>query len=634
MQPPVVNSNSVSNSVNLSPQPAQGVQDLQSRIDSDEIEIDLRKYVSTVTARWRLVLTSIVIAALLGGLFSQTLPAPYEAVATIAIVKTATQVQFDDKFKTVTQDPASTTTADTRRATFVGLVENAQLASSVIKRLDQQLVGDDRDPAKLLDKVKAVLGGRGDLILIQVRNRDANMAATIATAWAQEYERYVNGLYAGAPAEYSTSVSSEYQRAVTDFGKAQTALEQYIANSQINTLHRSISETAQLLDTLQIGRQNALTLVISEQLKVNSQIIAAYLGAQSANRLVAFEKEQEGRRNLVKAYMDAKNNAEVSVFSEQVQADLELLHALNLTQVRVQQLLGDATAMRDQVRQGGDAAAQSNSLALSLLKTQAFAFTVPISGNVQLSLQSQPAAASTAEGQVADLNALVSSLTEREKAIVEQIKQVSNRLLTGAGYRYDVNSSDTSKVTDAISTTYSQLFDVGPVGKLSEAVPITNPLTLAAQQKAGEILRFRSDSLSVNTLADDGSSDDAIKRLQKRLTDAEAQLENAQSTYDQLRRDRDLKRDTADTLARKQAEVNLASAVSGSEVRMASPALPPERRVVGLGTTIGIAALVGLLLGIGLCFIAQALIGDDPKKVPGQGSFGRLARWVLLPQPA
>ena len=269
--------------------------------DSDEIEIDLRKYVTIVTSRWRLVLTSLVIAAILGGLYSQLVPSPYEAIATIAIVKTATQVQFDDKFKTVTQDATNTTTADARRATFVGLVENATIAGSVVKKLDQQLSADEHNPARLLDSVNAALGGRGDLILIKVRDRDPNKAASIATSWAQEYERYVNSLYAGAPAEYSTSVASEYQRAVADFGKAQTAFEQYISNSKINTLQRSISETAQLLDTLQLGKQNALTLIISEQLKVNSQIISAYLGAQSANRLVAFEKEQEGRREIGRA---------------------------------------------------------------------------------------------------------------------------------------------------------------------------------------------------------------------------------------------------------------------------------------------------------------------------------------------
>ena len=599
--------------------------------DSDEIEIDLRKYVTIVTSRWRLVLTSLVIAAILGGLYSQLVPSPYEAVATIAIVKTATQVQFDDKFKTVTQDATNTTTADARRATFVGLVENATIAGSVVKKLDQQLSADEHNPARLLDSVNAALGGRGDLILIKVRDRDPNKAASIATSWAQEYERYVNSLYAGAPAEYSTSVASEYQRAVADFGKAQTAFEQYISNSKINTLQRSISETAQLLDTLQLGKQNALTLIISEQLKVNSQIISAYLGAQSANRLVAFEKEQEGRRDLVKAYMDAKNSAQVKVFSEQVQADLELLHSLSEAQARVRQLIGDAMAMREQVRQGGDAAAQSNSVALSLLKMQAFAFTVPISGNVQVSIQNQ-ATSVTADDQVADVSALVTSLTERDKTLAAQIKVVSKRLLTGDEYRFDVSSVDSSKVTEAISSTYSLLFDVGPVGKLSEAVPVTNPLTLAAQQKAGEILRFRSDTLSVSSIADNGLSDESIQRLQKRLTDAEAQLEKEQSTHAQLKRDRDLKRDTADTLARKQAEVNLTSAVAGSEVRMASPALPPERRVTGVLTTVGIASLIGLLLGIVLCFIANAIVGDDANKVPGRGTLGRLARWTLLPR--
>ncbi len=596
----------------------------------DEIEIDLRKYALIVGARWRLLLTCTIIAALLGGLIGLVLPSPYEATATVAIVKTSTQLEFDPRFKTLTQDEIANISADSRRATLLGLVTNGNIASRVIARMESQLSAEERNPAQLLDKVTAATSGRGDLIMIKVRDQNPQKAANIASTWAREYERYVNELFAGAPSEYGESVANQYQRAFEDFTQAQGTLEQFIANSQIDQLARTITETRQLLDALQLGKQTALTLVISEQLKVNSEIIAAYLGAQSANRLIAFEKEQEGRRELIRAYLDAQNNAQVRVFSEQVRADLRALQDLYAAQVRVRRLIGDAKAMRDQVKIGGDSAAQSNSLALSLLKSQAFGLTVPISANLQIQIDGQTAPSTAAE-QTADLDALITALEQRDAALTKEIDALSKRLLTGADYRLDTAQIEGSQIAAVISNTYALLFDVGAIGRLSESVPVTNPLTIAAQARAGEILRFRSEALSIQSLIENGG-DEVIEQLQRRLQGAQAQLEKEQATFDQLRRERDLKRDTVETLARKQAEVTLATAVTGSEVRLASPAIPPERRTAGLLPKVAIAALAGLIIGLVAVFVIHAFFEDAVARIPNRGAFNRVARWVLLPQ--
>jgi capsular polysaccharide biosynthesis protein len=600
---------------------------------SDEIEIDLKKYVTIVTSRWRLVLTSIVIASILGTLINAALPSPYEATSTIAIVRTSTQVEFDPRFRTVTQDELNMTAAnnDARRATLQGLVENGAIASRVVNEVSSVLTDRERDPSVLLNKVDAATGGRGDLILIRVRDADPQKAATIANAWAQQYERYVNALYSGAPVDYSASVDTEFQRALADFNTSQSALEQYIATSPIEQLQSTISQTRQLIDALQVGRQNALTLVISEQLKVNSEIISAYLGAQSANRLVAFEKEQEGRRNLVTAYLDAQNASKVRVFNEQVRADIALLNSLSMARSRMRQMLGDATAMRDQVRAGGEGAAQSNATALSLMKSQAFALNTPITGTVQLQLQMQDnaGAAPSAEVMLADLNAFIDALEARETSLSEQILVVTQRLQTGDGYTLPDAVNENSRIANAISTTYPLLFDVGVIGQLSEGVPVTNPLTTAAQNKASEILNFSIDNLTAGNIAANQQGDAAIDRLQKQLAEAQAGLEKEQSTLNRLTTDRDLKRETTETLARKQAEVALSSAVSGSEVRLASPALPPSARMSGLLPKIAIASLIGLLAGVLLAFVCHYALQERINRIPEKGAFNRMSRWVL-----
>lgn len=593
----------------------------------DEIEIDLKKWMMVIGKRWRLILTSMLIAGLIGTMIGLALPSPYEATATVAIVKTSTQLEFDPRFKTLTQDEIATINAESRRATLLGLVGNGNIASRVAARLESQLLPEERNPAQLLEKVQATTSGRGDLILIKVRDQNPEMAATIANIWAREYERYVNELYAGAPADYGASVAAQYERALNEFNAAQSALEQFIAGSQIEQLSRTISETHQLLDALQVGKQTALTLAISEQLKVNAQIIAAYLGAQSANRLIAFEKEQAGRRELIRAYLDAQNEAQVKVFTEQVRADLEALRDLYAAQARVRRLIGDARAMRDQVAAGGNAAAESNRLALQLLKTQAFGLTVPISTNVQIQLDTSMTLA-TAEAQLEDIDALIRALEGRDVALSNEITDIASRLLSGANYRLDTTQIESS-ITAAISESYPLLFDVGVIGKLGEAVPITNPLTQAAQERAREILQFRSQDLSANVLAQDSQADEVIARLQRRLQTAQSQLEKEQATLDRLTRERDLRRDTVETLARKQAEVTLASAVTGSEVRLASLALPPERRTMGLLPKVAIAVAIGLIVSILAALIIHAFFEDNIARIHPTHALNRVARWVL-----
>jgi capsular polysaccharide biosynthesis protein len=612
--------------------PLTGTSKPSQTVETPEvIEIDLKKYIMIVAGRWRLILTCALIGALLGGFLSYLMPSPYEATSSVAIVKTSTQVEFDPKFKTVTQDevPQLIQSADNRRATLLGLVQNGAIATNVARELETQLTAEERNPARLLDKVKGNTSGRGDLILIGVTDQDPQKASNIANAWAREYERYVNGLYGGAPVEYSASVKAEYDRAQVEAQKAQAALETFISESQIDELERTIAEKKQVLDAIQQGRQSAVTLVISEQLKVNSAIIAAYLGAQSANRLVAFEKEQEGRRDLIKAYLDAQNAAQVSVFNEEVQSDLDALKRYYALRIRVQHMIGAARSMRDQVNAGGDTAAASNGSALSLLKTQAFALTVPVSANVEIQLQNTQALSQTATAQLMDLDALIEALEERDRALTEEIDKLSQKMMSGSGYRLQTSQVITSKVAEAISVTYPSLFEVGQVGKLSESVPATNPLTLAAQDKANEMLRFQSSSLMVDPFTDGDATISVINRLQIEIRKAQAELEKQRAAMQGLTEQRDLTRETASTLARKLAEVALTSAVTGSEVRVASPAFPPERRTLSRMTSILGGAVIGLVLGVMAAFILHAFFEDRIARITNKGAFNRAARWIL-----
>lgn len=481
----------------------------------------------------------------------------------------------------------------------------------------------------MINRVKSELLGRGDLILIKVRDTDPVKAAEIANAWAGLYQSYVNDLFVGAPKSLAQNVEKLDINARDEYQAAQKALETFIATSQEDDLVRQIGEKQKILDSLQQGRQSAVTLVISEQLRVNSDIIATYLNAQSANRLIAFEKEQQGRRDYVSALLDAQNAGNVEALREQLKSNLGSLSLLFAARVKTRQHLLDARSMQIAIEAGGDGAARSNAAALSLLKTQAFALSVPASGTIELRIeQPSDSAAPTAAAQLADVLGLIKALEAREITLSAQIQLLSTALQSGTAYSLSLPSNQATYISDAISNTYGSLFDVGQIGLLSESVAITNALTLSAQKKAEEIVGDQLSGLSTN--AANSPTNAVFTQLQNELRQAQAQLENQQAQRQRLIKERDLKRETSETLARKLTEVGLSDTIAGSEVIVASSAFVPTTRASSRLVVIGIAALIGLLIGVLLAFIHEAKVTGGGRFSRGTSApFDRATRWVF-----
>jgi uncharacterized protein involved in exopolysaccharide biosynthesis len=290
---------------------------IAQRADDDEIVIDLVKI-----ARWlgaliwqnKVLLGALaVIGALLGLAYTYISPIPYEAVANIAMIKSRTDVQFDSRIKTISPDLASAAQAatDARKASLLTLALNGNIAQNVIQKMGERLPVEDRNAARLLSRVKAEIPNKADLISIKVQHAQPDVAATIANAWANEYERYVNAIYGTTSGDDVTgALQTELDRTRKDSDAAQIALEKFIADNKADELSRVIRDS---------------------------------------------------------------------------------------------QLLIDARAMRDQIAQGGEAAAQSNALALVAFKAQVNGATLP-------SLQLQTIPTTTAAAQMADLDGLIKSL--------------------------------------------------------------------------------------------------------------------------------------------------------------------------------------------------------------------------------
>ncbi|MCB0053645.1 MAG: hypothetical protein KDE24_29340, partial [Caldilinea sp.] len=111
------------------------------RWEADD-EIDLRKYIDILLKRWREILfftVLIVILAAAAVLTLRAVGAPmYEAGANVAIVRTQTDVNFDERF-TTSSDSNRTQDVTSRRAALVGLAKSGTIAEAVIADLGDQL---------------------------------------------------------------------------------------------------------------------------------------------------------------------------------------------------------------------------------------------------------------------------------------------------------------------------------------------------------------------------------------------------------------------------------------------------------------------------------------------------------------
>jgi polysaccharide biosynthesis transport protein len=142
-------------------------------------EHDLRAYLKAIRRRMPLILllTGIVTAAAVLLSLSQT--KQYEATAKIVLSQADPINQFIDSSQPINYDPESD------RNTRVALIKLDAVAQRVLDRL-----GLDMSTEELLDKVETEVENNSDIVAIKALDPDPGRAAAIATAFAEEYQKY------------------------------------------------------------------------------------------------------------------------------------------------------------------------------------------------------------------------------------------------------------------------------------------------------------------------------------------------------------------------------------------------------------------------------------------------------------
>ncbi|MCO5214525.1 MAG: hypothetical protein M9936_32925, partial [Caldilinea sp.] len=572
----------------------------------------------------------------------------YEAGANVAIVRTQTDVNFDDRF-TTSSDSNRTQDVTSRRAALVGLAKSGTIAEAVIADLGDQLDERQRDPARLLRRIDASLStqngrtGQSDLIEITASADSPEVAAAIANSWAKHYVQEVNRIYGQVPDEMMASVEQELSQAQTKYGEAQSNLEGFLATTPLNTLRRQATETQESIRILQAANGEALNNYVKEVLDSYRRIVSTYLDAQTSAQILGFRREQEGQRELLDAYMRAYSDAMVDSFTTQAERDQKLVRLYYDQWLRTVAGLSTARALQSSLEAGGDGAVASTASALQLLKLQlvtGLSDSIPSMqqsllaqfGNVEtinqnapvvpgntsntttppvVNVQSiQPPASNqpylpnqptyqiqldtptgtTLEGVSSDLGGVIQGLETQLAVLETAIADFNRDWLSGDSYD-GLNASvpDESALVEAIRTQYPDLFQAGVFSTIADAAAQTSTLADMGQTQGGDLLRLAGEETL--TLSDEANAPmaDTLAQLESRLQALQSQLEAENARNQQFIQQRDLSWDTFKALSTKQAELVLERAAANSEVRMGTPAVAPDRPIPGVSLLLSVA---------------------------------------------
>ena len=472
---------------------------------------DLGRFIEVFVRQWQLILGMTLIAGIAALITSQQLPKKYQSSVLLASTKSAATVSYEPSITTLGEEQQLESASNARLKSYVNLVKNPLIAQEVLDELGDQLDVQDRSVEKLISLVEGAMISGSDTIKITITYSDPELAAQIANEWAKAYITQINAVYleSGSGEVYSF-VKVKLDESKEDYDSTQRGLEEFIAKNQQEEYTRQIAETQLIVDDLsavQVG-------VIRQQ-------------------IIDLDIELKG------AYIKGR---------------------------QVDKLLNNASDIRAQVLHGGEGAVSSNTMALYLLKAQAFTQGTE-SGN--LFFQTNPISM-TAEAMIDDLDGFIEVLENRRDKWDEEIDILSTQIV-------------------------SDHYTIGDERSQPESTAAENQAPIESEG-SGQVLDINMAQLPI---------DQTILYLEKRIDDLGAKLAQETDRHDELMRARDLAWETYQTLANKEAELSVAAEIPSSVINIASPALIPETDTVSAIKNAALASAMGFIIGSLIAFAIE-----------------------------
>lgn len=206
-----------------------------------------RYYLELLFYRWKLIVFLTILASALIFTLVYFQDDRYLAEATIAMLRSRTEVEFDSRIRTLSDYELANAGITARQDALIALVTGNQVVQLVLNDVGEHLAPEERSINFLREIVSAETAG--DLINIDVQHEDPETAALIANSWAEHYEQYVNGVYSSSPV-VGSNVADQVAAAEQRYNEAQQALEAFTAEEEILTLEREIQRREAQLQSI------------------------------------------------------------------------------------------------------------------------------------------------------------------------------------------------------------------------------------------------------------------------------------------------------------------------------------------------------------------------------------------------
>lgn len=213
------------------------------------------KYLRGILKHYRLILVCGIVAGLAAFLLLYVMPPKYEAEATLAIVRSGEDVNFDPKFKTISEFDLAQSAVDqaARRKALATIASSPEMVTGVLNQVEGPTNTAARPLSDWMRDLTAL--SDGDLIRLDVKSESPEKAALLANTWASAFETRINSIY-GDNTILPAEIQAQAAAAKLDYDAKQAAVVAYLNQNPAGQLTRAMSEKQQTLkDSLTLGIQ-------------------------------------------------------------------------------------------------------------------------------------------------------------------------------------------------------------------------------------------------------------------------------------------------------------------------------------------------------------------------------------------
>ncbi len=502
----------------------------------------------------------------------------YESSVLVVTTKARSELSLGSGFKTTAEDQSKDVLSRRERLqSFTLLVDNPAVASSVFKALEPEMTRNNLGVQRLSSMVQGEIVPNSDSIRVTVFYTDPVTASLIANAWGKAYVDHINAIYSRATGGLSLSeFRVKTQQAKDEYQQSQSELDAFLRENKISEYTRQISQTNAIVDDLTGAQYGLVESMVDLQAANTKQMISDIYKNQARAQQIALINEIA---NPIDVY---SRTVQLDLTSRLAAIDLKkaevVLRLSNLIteSVQVASFIDNANTMLKQVKQGGQPAVSSNSLALLLLKTQVFANYE----NQAIRLTNLPASLSTGiesmtvDGMVGDLQALLGVLKIRQEELNQQIRAAYTEILE-ADYAsdLDVPLKPSGSLASLNEKRLKELAGSGFSPGISSQNDMTSTqLIQEANQQATAFLNLTGLEQALQLQSDVSPLGQEIVKLEGQVREYAALLSNEKSKLAELTKAKDLAWDAYQALAAKEAELQISTDATGTEVALGASA--------------------------------------------------------------